>query len=132
MPCTVNGCDHSVTSAHADYKIDNNGTWSDGVQFGTPGDFTWTLTGQTFSMAIKRNRYDAVALLQVSTSNGRIITDDVVQRVIHFNVDSADIQANLDPGIYVYDLLMEDASTPPIVVPMMHGTIEVVQGVTQP
>jgi hypothetical protein len=130
--CPVNGCDyHSVTSAHVDMAIDNNGTWSDAFQFGTPGDFTWTLTNN-FGMDVQANRYDATPLLQLSTTNGRIIVDDAVQRVIHLNVAPADIQASLRPGVYVYDLVMMDGSTPPIRTPLMHGHVRVGQGVTYP
>jgi hypothetical protein len=131
--CAVKGCvGHSVTSAHVDMMIDNNGTWEDAFQFGQPGDFTWTLAHQTFAMDVQLNRYDQIPLLQMSTTNGRIITDDVVQRVIHFNVDPADIQTNLTPGTYVYDLVMVDESSPALRVPLMHGSVTVVQGVTYP
>jgi len=123
-------CTHSVTSAHVDMKIDNNGTWSDAFQFGTPGDFTWTLAGQTFTMDVQRNRYDSTPLLQLSTLTGTIITDDVNQRVIHLSVPSTVIKTNLPVGKYVYDLVMLDGSTPPIRVPLMHGIVCVEQGVT--
>src|SRR6516165_3425081 len=120
---------HSATSARVDLEIDNNGTWQDAFQFGQPGDFTWTLAGHTFSMDVQINRYDAVPLLTLTTVNGRIITDDPVQRVIHFNVAASDIQTSLKPGKYVYDLVMLDGSTPPIRVPLMHGNVQVNQGV---
>lgn len=132
--CQVAGCDypdHSVTSAHVDMAIDNNGTWSDAFQFGTPGDFTWTLNNN-FEMDVQFNRYDATPLLQLSTTNGRIIVDDINQRVIHLNVAPTDIQASLRPGSYVYDLVMLDGSSPPIRTPLMHGRVHVGQGITFP
>lgn len=121
---------HSVTSAKVDLRIDNNGTWMDAFQFGEPDDTTWTLTGQTFELDVQRNPYDTLPLLSLSTDNGRIVIDDVVQRVIHFNVSPADLQANLRPGTYVYDLVMVDGSE--VRVPLMHGTLQVQQGVTYP
>lgn len=128
-PCGCTG--HSVTSAHADIAIDNNGTWQDAFQFGTPGDFTWQLTFN-WEAEIKRNRYESMFLLNPTTANGQIIVDDINQRVIHFNVAPAIIQAALQPGIYVYDLVMFDDSTPPIRTVLMHGSLEVTQGVSQP
>lgn len=121
---------HSVTSARVDLRIDNNGTWMDAFQFGEPNDTTWTLDGQTFELDVQLNPYDTVPLLSLTTANGRIIVDDVVQRVIHFNVDPADIQTSLNPGAYVYDLVMVDGSD--VRVPLMHGSLFVQQGVTYP
>jgi hypothetical protein len=125
-------CNHSVTSAHEDLKIDNNGTWMDAFQFGTPTDTTWTLTGQSFELDVQRNPYDPVPLLHMDSAGGQIVIDDMVQRVIHFNVSPAVLQASLPPGTYVYDLVMVDASTPSVRVPLMHGVLKVAQGVTFP
>lgn len=119
-----------VTSAYEELTISNNGTWSDAYQFGTDDDTTWTLDGCTFELDVQRNSYDAVPLLQLSTANGRIVIDDTVQRVIHFNVAPEDIQAALQPGTYVYDLVMIDSSS--IRTPLMHDPLTVVQGVTYP
>jgi hypothetical protein len=121
---------HSVTSARVDLRIDNNGTWMDAFQFGEPDDTTWTLDGQTFEVDVQRNPYDTVPLLSLTSANGRIIVDDPIQRVIHFNVSPDDIQANLPPGMYVYDLVMVDGSD--VRVPLMHGQLTVTQGVTFP
>lgn len=121
---------HSVTSARVDLQIDNNGTWMDAFQFGDPDDTTWSLDGMHFEVDVQLNRYDEVPLLSMSTENGRIIIDDSVQRVIHFDVTPADLQAALRPGIYVYDLVMVDASN--VRTPLMHGYLKVGQGVTYP
>jgi len=123
---------HSVTSARVDMSIDNNGTWSDAFQFGDPDDLTWTLDGQTFEVDVQRNRYDQVPLLSLSTGNNRIHVDSTTQRVIHFDVPPAVIQDALDPGVYTYDLVMVDGSSPAVRVPLMHGTLTVTQGVTYP
>lgn len=123
-------CDdvHSSTSARVDIAIDNNGTWSDAFQFGETDDTTWTLAGCAFELDVQRNAYDTAPLLHMTTGNGRIIVDDEIQRVIHFQVDPADIQAALTPGSYAYDLVMIDAQS--VRVPLMHGVLEVGQGVT--
>ena len=121
---------HSVTSARVDLRIDNNGTWMDAFQFGEPDDTTWTLDGQTFELDVQLNPYDTVPLLSLTTGNGRILVDDLVQRVIHFNVDPEDLQSSLRPGKYVYDLVMVDGSN--VRVPLMHGYLFVTQGVTYP
>jgi hypothetical protein len=123
---------HSVTTARENLRVANNGTWMDAFRFGKPDDTTWTLTGQTFEMDVQLNPYDTVPLLSLTTANGRIVVDDAVQRVIHFNVSAADIQSSLYPGTYVYDLVMVNASTPTQRVPLMYGTLEVIQGVTYP
>jgi hypothetical protein len=123
---------HSVTSAHVDLAIDNNGTWQDAFQFGQPADASWTLTGQTFECDVQRNRYDKTALLSLSSGGGTIVVDDVLQRVIHFNVSPTMIQTALTPGNYVYDLIMVDGSSPPVRIPLMHGVLTVEQGVTYP
>lgn len=123
---------HSVTSARVDLRIDDNSTWMDAFQFGEPEDTTWTLTGQAFELDVQRTPYDAVPLLHMDTDGGRIVIDDVVQRVIHFNVAPTDIQASLRPGSYVYDLVMLDGSTPPVRVALMHGNLTVVRGITFP
>lgn len=130
MTCNCQG--HSVTSAHVDLAIDNNGTWQDAFQFGTTGDVTWTLIGQHFLMDVKINRYDASPLLSLTTADGSIVTDDNIQRVVHLNVSPATIQADLPPGRYVYDFVMIDASNPAIRVPLMHGNVTVAQGVSYP
>ena len=121
---------HSVTSALVDLRIDNNGTWMDAFQFGKPGDTTWTLDGQTFELDVQLSPYDLTPLMHLSTGNGMILVDDTIQRVIHFKVDAALIQSSLTPGVYVYDLVMVDASN--LRVPLMHGSLTVVQGVTYP
>ena len=130
IKCGEDGA-HSITSAHVDMAIDNNGTWSDAFQFGDPTDTTWSLNGQTFSCDVQLNAYDKAPLLSLSSSNGRIVVDDAIQRVIHFNVPALDLQSNLKPGIYVYDLVMIDGYSL-VRVPLMHGTLTVQQGVTYP
>jgi hypothetical protein len=121
---------HSSTVAVQHIRINNNATWSDAFQFAQPDDETWNLVGQKFELDVQRNRYDLVPLLSLSTDNGRIITADPIQRVIYFKVSPADIQANLPPGTYVYDLVMVDADD--FRTALMTGTVTVGQGVTYP
>lgn len=121
---------HSQTSSHWDLEIDNNVTWSDAFQFGEPADTTWDLLGSTFELDVQRNRYDEVPLLSLSSADGRIIVADPIQRVIYFKVDADDIQAALKPGMYVYDLVMIYVTG--VRVLLMHGNLQVTQGVTYP
>lgn len=120
----------SVTAAHVDLCIDNNGTWMDAFQFGKEDDLTWDLNGQTFECDVQLTPYDLTPLLHLSTGDGMILVDDAIQRVIHFKVDPELIQASLSPGIYVYDLVMVDPADTRV--PLMYGTLEVKQGVTYP
>jgi len=121
---------HSITSARVDLQIDNNGTWMDAFQFGDPDDMTWTLADMEFELDVQRNPYDLVPLLSLSTASGRIVVDDLIKRVLHFDVSADDIQASLTPGTYLYDLVMVDAQDRRV--PLMHGSLEVTQGVTYP
>lgn len=121
---------HSVTAAHVDLCINNNGTWMDAFMFGKEGDTSWTLDGQKFECDVQLTPYDTIPLLHMDSDSGRIVIDDTVQRVIHFNVPAADIQTALTPGLYVYDLVMIDSSN--VRVPLMYGTLQVQQGVTYP
>lgn len=130
--CACNGYWHSVTSAHEDIPIDNNGTMMNAFQFGTPTDTTWTFNGQSFEMDVQLTYYDNTPKLSLSTASGTIVIDDPIQRVLHFNVPPSNIQTSLTPGAYVYDLIMLDGSTPPVRVPLMHGRILVGQGITYP
>ncbi|SRR5258707_10191223 len=125
----------NATSARVNFKISNDATWNDAIQFGPLSDGTlWTFpTGSTFLMDVKRNRFDATPLLQLSTANGRILTIDTVQRIIQLNVAIADILANLPPGEFVYSLILDDPiTTPHQRTQLMHGEVCVGQGPTYP
>jgi hypothetical protein len=122
---------YSSTTAPTDIKIRNNATWMDAFQIGKPGDMTWSFDGQEFELDVQSNPYDTVPLLSLTTANGRIVVDDPVQRVLHFNVDAADIQDALHPGAYTYDLIMVDGATTARV-SLMAGVLIVEQGVTYP
>lgn len=128
--CDVCQDKHSVTSAHVDLAFDNNATWQDAFQFGVPGDTSWNLVNQSFSMAVQLTHYDSAPLLLLQSVAGTIIIDDTVQRVIHLNVPDTVVQAALAPGQYVYDLVMYDNSTPSIRTPLMHGDVCVAKGIT--
>jgi hypothetical protein len=85
-------------------------------------------------MSVQLTYYDPAPLLTLSTDDGTIVVDDPIQRVIHLNVPDTTIQAALNPGQYVYDLVMSTVGTPmtapPIRTPLMHGTVCVNSGVT--
>jgi hypothetical protein len=121
---------HSETAAEEHMTVANNGTWSTAYIIGKEGDLTWSFTDCQFELDVQRNRYDQVPLLSLTTGNGRVIVDDPIQRILHFNVVAADIQASLSPGIYVYDLVMIDVNG--VRTPLMFGNLKIVQGVTYP
>lgn len=120
-----------TTMARVDMTIANNGTWQDAYQIGTPGDLTWSFTGQNFRVDIKADRFATPPLLTVSTPLGTIVVDDAIQRVLHFNVSEQILAAaNLVPGDYWYDLIMYDGSVPSVRVPLMGGKLKVKLGIT--
>lgn len=119
------------TSACVDMLISNNGTWEDAFQFGTVGDTTWSFTGMSFHMDVKANETDVAALFTLTTANGRIVVDDAINRVLHLLVDFVTLKAALPVGTYLYDLVMVDAGSPAVRVPLMSGSLQVTQGVTQ-
>ncbi len=119
------------TAACVDIVAANTVTLQDAFQFGTLGDISWSFTGQNFHVEVKASRDDAAALASWTSGAGTIVVDDVVQRVLHFNVPESAIQAALPCGEYVYDLVMYDGSAPPIRVLLMQGNLFVKQGVTE-
>lgn len=121
----------SPTAAIVDIAASNNVTLQDAFQFGDVGDTSWSFTGQSFKMEVKASRDDTAALLTLSSAASSIIVDDAVQRVLHLNVGETALQAALPNGEYVYDLVMFDASTPPIRVLLMQGRFCLGQGVTE-
>lgn len=118
------------TAATVDLFQPNNATWLDAFQFGTPGDTSWNFVGQNFIMEVKGGADVPTALLTLQTSDGTIVVDDTVNRILHFNVPDATIQADLPPGCYVYDLVMFDNSVPPVRTVLMAGRVRITQGVT--
>lgn len=121
----------ALTSACVDIFASDNGTLQDAFRFGVLGDTSWSLTGQSFKMEIKASRDDVSPLLTLTSAGGSIIIDDVVQRVIHLNVAYTALQAAVPVGEYVYDLIMFDASVPPIRTPLMQGRFCLQHGVTE-
>lgn len=120
-----------ATAALVDIVIPNNATWSDAWQFGTVGDTSWDLTGQSFKLEVKASHNDTTPLATFTSAGGTIVVDDLTQRVIHMNVPDTTITTDLPVGCYVYDLIMFDGSSPAIRVQLMTGHITVKQGVTE-
>ncbi len=121
------------TAARVDMVISNNATWEDAFQFGTPGDTSWSFTGQSFRVDVKGTRDDPNPLLSLGDVDSTIVIDDLVNRVLHFNVDDSAIVAALpvttDCEPYVYDLVMIDNSDNTRIV-LMSGKLTVEQGIT--
>ena len=120
-----------TTSSHVDIVAALDATLQDAFQFGDADDTTWNFTGEHFRMDI-RPSLDTDSLMTLSTDNGRIVVDDVTQRVLHLNVPDTDLAAVFVPGTcYVYDLIMYDDTAPdPIRVRLMHGRIRFEQAIT--
>jgi hypothetical protein len=121
----------AITAAIVDLFVQDNATMQDALQYGVPGDTSWSFTGMTFEMSVKASRDDVDPLVTFTSGAGQIVVDDPVQRVLHFNVPDTTIQSALPPAEYVYDLIMIDGSTPPIRTPLMQGRLTVSHGVTE-
>ena len=117
------------TVAIVDITALNTVTLQEAFQFDPDG--TWTFTGQNFHMEVKASRDDTVALASWTSTGGTIVVDSATLRTLHLNVSEAALQAALPVGEYVYDLVMFDASVPPIRVPLMQGKLCITQGVTE-
>lgn len=118
------------SSAIVDIITANTVTFQDAFQFGLSTD-TWTLVGQNFRMEVKASRDDATSLVTWTSAAGNIVVDDTINRVIHMNVSEAAIQAALQVGEYVYDLVMYDGSVPPVRSMLMQGKLFITQGITE-
>lgn len=119
------------TAAIANMYISNNATWQDAFQFGVTGDTSWNFNGMAFTCQVKASRNDAAALLGAQSSDGTIVIDDPIQRILHFNVPDTLIVEKLPCATYVYDLVMQDTSNPPIRTLLMQGFLTVRQGITE-
>ena len=122
----------AVTAALVDILTSTNVTFADAFQFGTPGDTSWSFTGQTFRMDLKGNKYtQSTALLSLTSGAGQIVVSEPVNRILYFNVPEATLSAaGIIPGEYEYDFIMIDTSVPPNRIALMYGKFKVVQGVT--
>lgn len=120
-----------VTCAIVNIAIQDNQTFSDAFQFGTPGDTSWSLTGQNFRMEVKASRDDASPLVAFTSAAGQIVVADAMQRVVYMNVPDTAVQTSLPVAQYVYDLVMYDNSAPPIRTVLMQGILLVSKGVTE-
>lgn len=108
----------------------NTVTLQDAFQF-DPDATDWDFTGQSFKMEVKASSDDTVALVTWTSAGGTIVVDSISERVLHLNVSEAVLQAGLPAGVYVYDLVMYDASPTPVRVALMQGSLCIEQGVTE-
>ena len=120
----------ALTAAIVNLYVNDNATFQDPLQFGVTGDTSWSFTGMSFEMAVKASRDDTTPLAIFYSSSGDIVVDDAVTRVLHFNVPDTTIQTKLPPAEYVYDLVMLDASNPPIRTVLAQGYFIVEHGIT--
>jgi|SRR5580658_1156095 hypothetical protein len=117
--------------ARVNMTIQNNQTWQDAFQLGTPGDTSWSFVNQNFRVDLKADPLSPQPLLTCTSVNGYIVVDDPINRVLNFNVpESVFAAANMVPGLYHYDLIMYDNSSPPIRVPLMRGKLRIQLGIS--
>ena len=122
----------AVTAARVDILTATNVTFADAFQFGTPGDTSWSFTGQSFRMDLKSNKFGPnAALLSITSGAGQIVVSDLVNRILYFDVPEASFSAaDVIPGEYDYDFIMYDSSNPAVRIALMYGKFKMVQGVT--
>lgn len=122
-----------ASSARVDLVAANNATFAEALQFDPPVPGVtgpaWSFSNQNFRLDIRPN-FEQATLLSLTSLAGQIVVDDVVQRILHFNVPETVISAALIPGDYRYDMIMFDNSVPAIRVPIMHGCFTVTDGIT--
>jgi hypothetical protein len=124
-------CVGPITASIVNITTSNNVTFQDALRFGVEGDTTWSFSNKTFEMQVKASRDDDTPLTTFTSGAGEIVVDDVVQRVLHFNVPEATIIADLPVAVYVYDFLMIDNSVVPVRTMLMQGTLTINRGVTE-
>jgi hypothetical protein len=132
-----------ATAARVDLVTSVNTTYEDAFQFDPPAvpgqppppyypggatGPTWTFLNQNFRMDLKTNINASGPSLTLTSSDGQIVVDDVINRILHFNVPESAI--SLVPGTYIYDFIMYDGSIPPIRVMLMQGKFYLQPGVT--
>jgi hypothetical protein len=79
----------------------------------------------------RQNRYDAAAVLSVTSAACQIVVQDAVHRILNFNVPESVLQTlPAIPFTYQYDFIMQDTSNPPVRVVLMQGKVEVKHGIT--
>lgn len=122
----------AITAANIDFVVQTNQTFEDALQFGTPGDTSWSLSNQNFRMDLKPNKLTSTSpLVTLTSAAGQIVVLDPIQRIVQFNVpESVFAAAGVIAGDYDYDFIMFDNSVPSIRVPLMHGKFKMRIGVT--
>jgi hypothetical protein len=122
--------DAPPSSAHANFTVAKNTTFSDAIQFGEDGDTSWSFTNKTFRMGIKGNFEQSPEVIAFTSAAGEIVVADAAERVLYFNVPPATLQAVLVPGVYLYDLRMIDTDTA-VRTQLLHGEFIFVDAVTE-
>lgn len=120
--------DHPPTSAYYRFIVGKGSYFSEVMQFDDPDNTSWTLSGMTFRMEIKRSYEDDTPLIILQSADDKITIVDAVQRIIKFAVSNTDLQGALKVGTYFYDLIMIDAGGTRT--EMMHGEFVFANSIT--
>jgi len=122
--------DAPPSSAHANFTVAKNTTFSDAIQFFLDAGNTWDFNNKTFRMGLKGNYEQSPEVLVFTSAASEIVVADAVLRVLYFNVPPATLQAVLVPGVYLYDLAMTDTITA-VVTQIMYGEFRYAEAVTE-
>ena len=107
------------------FTLDQGSTWTLQIIYNDPSGTPINLTGYTAEMQIRRKFDSDTAVLTLSTSNGGITITGPTGTL---DLVATDEQADIDPGLYVYDL---ELSTGGVRTRLIQGTVTVSGEVTR-
>ena len=107
------------------FTLDQGSTWTLQIIYNDPSGTPINLTNYTAEMQIRRKFDSDTAVLTLSTSNGGITITGPTGTL---DLIATDEQADIDPGLYVYDL---ELSTGGVRTRLIQGTVTVSGEVTR-
>lgn len=107
------------------FTLDQGSTWTLQIVYNDSNGNPVDLTGYTAEMQVRRKFDSDTPVLTLSTSNGGIT---IVPLTGTLNLLATDEQADIDPGLYVYDL---ELSIGGVRTRLIQGTVTVSGEVTR-
>lgn len=107
------------------FTLDQGSTWTLQIVYKDSNGVAVNLTGYTAEMQVRRKFDSDTSVLTLSTSNGGIT---IVPLTGTLNLLATDEQADIDPGLYVYDL---ELSIGGVRTRLIQGTVTVSGEVTR-